>query len=252
IKEGDDFSDVCSQLDMILSSTQQSQYSNIEMDVDIGVVDRKLEFSVLINQCCSHEVYTNQRIERKVAGLSTSVSSNKFNSLISYLSSNESARPGVLCQNRWRMRSRLEQLTDGTKNSVRLAEISIANVSLVHPVTQGGFGIGQINDTIFLFQILALYYKNLNYHSFIESYTNIDELLYILVKVFSQLRYNLFSLISDNGYTIFTHISLSSFIYYFGKGNFVSFDKKLELLTVNNSIFELFNYFNTPNIKQRL
>ncbi|CAG8795894.1 16673_t:CDS:1, partial [Gigaspora rosea] len=133
-----------------------------------------------------------------------------------------------------------------------LAEISTANVSSVHPVTQGGFGIGRINDTIFFFQILALYYKNSNYHSFIESHTNIDELSYISVKVFFQLHYNLFSSISDNGYTIFTHISPSSFLYYFGKGNFVSLDEKLELLTVNDSIYELFNYFNTPNMKQRL
>ncbi|CAG8775029.1 7778_t:CDS:1, partial [Gigaspora rosea] len=64
------------------------------MDVDIGVVDGKLEYSVLIDQRRSHEAYTSQRMERKVAGVSTSVSNNKFNSLISYLSSNESARPG--------------------------------------------------------------------------------------------------------------------------------------------------------------
>ncbi|CAG8810506.1 3192_t:CDS:1, partial [Racocetra fulgida] len=66
------------------------------------------------------------------------------------------------------------------------------------------------------------------------------------------LHYNLFSSISDNGCTIFTHILPSSFIYYLGKGNFVSFDEKLGLLTVNDSIYELFNYFNTPNMKQRL
>ncbi|CAG8835042.1 27332_t:CDS:2, partial [Gigaspora margarita] len=249
IEEGDDFSVGCSQLDMILGSTQQSQYSNVEIDVDIGVVDGKLEYSVLIDQRRSHETYTSQRMERKVAGVSMSVSNNKFNSLISYLFSNESARPGVPCQNRCRMKSRLEQLTDGAKNSVK---ISTANMSSVHPVTQGGFGIGQINNTIFFFQILALYYKNSNYYSFIESHTIIDELSYILVKVFFQLHYNLFSSISENGYTIFTYISPSSFLYYFEKGNFVSLDEKLKLLTVNDSIYELFNYFNTPNMKQRL
>ncbi|CAG8804292.1 20660_t:CDS:1, partial [Gigaspora rosea] len=58
---------------------------------------------------------------------------------------------------------------------------------------------------------------NSNYHSFIESHTNIDELSYISIKVFFQLRYGLFSSISDSGYTIFTHISPSSFIYYLGE-----------------------------------
>ncbi|CAG8562998.1 16820_t:CDS:2, partial [Gigaspora rosea] len=94
--------------------------------------------------------------------------------------------------------------------------------------------------------------QNSNYHSFIESHTNIDELSYISVKVFSQLRYGLFSLISDSGYAIFAHIPPSSFIYYLGEGNFASFDEKLGLLIVNNATSELFNYFNTSNIKQRL
>ncbi|RIB10488.1 hypothetical protein C2G38_2206003 [Gigaspora rosea] len=134
----------------------------------------------------------------------------------------------------------------------RLIEISTANVNQVHLVLQGGFGIGLVNNSIFLFQILALYYKNSNYHSFIESHTNIDELSYISVKVFSQLRYGLFSLISDSGYAIFAHILPSSFIYYLEEGNFASFDEKLGLLTINNLISELFNYFNTSNMKQRL
>ncbi|CAG8696586.1 19774_t:CDS:2, partial [Dentiscutata erythropus] len=95
----------------------QFQDSNVKKDVDIGVVDGKLKFSVLIDQHLSHEAYTNQKMERKVAGLSISVLNNQFSSLISYLSSNESTRPG-------------------------LAEISTENVSLVHPAMQEGFGIG--------------------------------------------------------------------------------------------------------------
>ncbi|CAG8814760.1 10131_t:CDS:2, partial [Gigaspora rosea] len=58
IEEGDDFSIGCSQLDMVLGSSQQSQYSNVEVDVDIEVVDGKLEYSVLIDQRRSHEAYT--------------------------------------------------------------------------------------------------------------------------------------------------------------------------------------------------
>ncbi|CAG8783047.1 9988_t:CDS:2, partial [Racocetra fulgida] len=118
LEEEEDFSDGCSQLDLILDSTQQSQNLNVEMDIDIGVIDGKLELAVLINQRRSHEAYTNQRMERKVVGSSKSIPNNKFSSLISYLSSNESARSGVPRQNRWRMRARLERLNDGIKNSV--------------------------------------------------------------------------------------------------------------------------------------
>ncbi|CAG8593895.1 19603_t:CDS:2, partial [Gigaspora rosea] len=233
IEEGDDFSEGSSQLALILDFTRPSRNHNVEMDIDIntGVVNRMHQISVLVNQRRRHEAYTSQRMERRVAGFSTSTSNNRYSSLISYLSSNESARPGIPRQNRWKMRARFERLNDEARNSVRLVEISTANVNPVHPVMRGGFGIGRANDTIFLFQILALYYKNSNYHSFIESHTNIDELSYISVKVFFQLRYGLFSSISDGGYTIFTHIPPSSFIYYLGEGNFASFDEKLGLLT---------------------
>ncbi|CAG8725163.1 9636_t:CDS:2, partial [Cetraspora pellucida] len=82
-----------------MAATEQSQNLNVEMDVNIGVVNGKLEFSVLINQHHNYEAYTNQRMERKVTGLFKSTPNNKFSSLISYLFSNETARPGVSHQN---------------------------------------------------------------------------------------------------------------------------------------------------------
>ncbi|CAG8781842.1 8194_t:CDS:2 [Gigaspora margarita] len=229
IEEGDNFSERCLQLALILDFTQPSRNHNIEMDIDIN---------------------TGVRMERRVARFSIFISNNRYSSLISYLSSNESARPGIPHQNRWKIRARFEGLNDEARNSV--IEISTANVNPVHPVMRGGFGIGQANDTIFFFQILVLYYKNSNYYSFIESHMNIDELSYISVKVFFQLRYGLFSSILDSGYTIFTHIPPSSFIYYFGEDNFTSLDEKLGLLTVNNQTSQLFNYFNTPDMKRKL
>ncbi|CAG8837787.1 2809_t:CDS:1, partial [Gigaspora margarita] len=51
----------------------------------------KLKLSVLVNQRRSHEAYSSQRMKRRVAGSSTSVPNNRFSSLVSYLSSNESA-----------------------------------------------------------------------------------------------------------------------------------------------------------------
>ncbi|CAG8838703.1 2525_t:CDS:2, partial [Gigaspora margarita] len=87
--EKEDFSDGCSQLALIL-----------------------------VNQCHSHEAYSSQRIERRVAEFSTSVPNNRFSSLVFYLSSNESACPGIPRQNRWKMRSRLERLNDETRNLV--------------------------------------------------------------------------------------------------------------------------------------
>ncbi|CAG8837220.1 17747_t:CDS:2, partial [Gigaspora margarita] len=108
-EEEDCFTNRSSQLTFILSSTRRSQNCNIEEDTSIGITNGKLEISVLINQYHRHEAYTNQRIEKKL----------QFNSsLVSFLSSNECACPGVPHQNRWKMRARLERLNDRVKNSL--------------------------------------------------------------------------------------------------------------------------------------
>ncbi|KAF0416729.1 hypothetical protein F8M41_007386 [Gigaspora margarita] len=100
IEEEDCFTDRCLQLTFILGSTRRFQNCNIEENASIGITNGKLEISVLVNQRHSHEAYTNQRIERKVAALSASGSNYRFNSsCILFLSSNEYARPGIPCQN---------------------------------------------------------------------------------------------------------------------------------------------------------
>ncbi|CAG8808956.1 42868_t:CDS:2, partial [Gigaspora margarita] len=119
IEEEDCFTNGSSQLTFILSSTRRSQNCNIEEDTSIGITNGKLEISVLVNQRHRHEAYTNQRMERKVVALSISGSNYRFNSsLVPFLSSNECACPGVPCQNRWKMKAKLERLNDGIKNSL--------------------------------------------------------------------------------------------------------------------------------------
>ncbi|CAG8785693.1 15902_t:CDS:2, partial [Cetraspora pellucida] len=114
IEEEDCFADGCSQLTFILDSTRRSHNCNIEDDASIGITNKKLKISVLVNQRRSHEAYTNQRMERKVAALSASGPNYRFNnSLVLFLSSNEYACPGIPCQNRWKIRARLERLNDG-------------------------------------------------------------------------------------------------------------------------------------------
>ncbi|CAG8831222.1 32620_t:CDS:2, partial [Gigaspora margarita] len=98
IEEDDSFSNRHSQLTVILGSTQ-SRNINIEITVDIGVVNGVLKLSKLVNQHRYYEAYTSQKMEKRVVGSSTSTPSNGYNSLISYLFSNESARSGILRQN---------------------------------------------------------------------------------------------------------------------------------------------------------
>ncbi|CAG8600083.1 16016_t:CDS:2 [Dentiscutata heterogama] len=96
IEKEDCFANRCSQLTFILDSTRRSHNCNIEDDTGIGITNGKLEISVLVNQRCSYEAYTNQRMERKVAALSASGPNYRFNnSLVSFFSSNKCARPGI-------------------------------------------------------------------------------------------------------------------------------------------------------------
>ncbi|CAG8839556.1 24937_t:CDS:1, partial [Gigaspora margarita] len=77
----------------------QSQNINAKITIDIGVVNGVLKLSKLVNQHHHHEAYTSQRMERRVVEFSISTSSNGYNSLISYLSSNKSTHSGISCQN---------------------------------------------------------------------------------------------------------------------------------------------------------
>ncbi|CAG8809560.1 12063_t:CDS:2, partial [Gigaspora rosea] len=69
--ESNDFSEGCSQLALILDSTQQSQNFNIKW------------ISELVNQYRRHEAYTGQRMERRVAEASTSAPNNRYSSFVS-------------------------------------------------------------------------------------------------------------------------------------------------------------------------
>ncbi|KAF0528467.1 hypothetical protein F8M41_013157 [Gigaspora margarita] len=119
------FSNGHSQLVMILGFTQ-SQNINAEITVDIGVVNGVLKLSKLVNQCPYHEVYTSQRMERRVVGSSTSTSSNRYNSFILYLFSNESTHPVFHKQNNFEF---------GYKNDANDDEITeIQNSNLTNAV----------------------------------------------------------------------------------------------------------------------
>ncbi|CAG8720816.1 15233_t:CDS:2 [Gigaspora rosea] len=81
-----------------VNSLQETK--KIDVDVDTGVLNGMLKVSELVNQRRRHKAYTSQRIKRRVAGFFTSAPNNRYSSLVSYLSSNESARSGIPRQNR--------------------------------------------------------------------------------------------------------------------------------------------------------
>jgi len=134
-----------------------------------------------------------------------------------------------------------------------LPEISIANISKFYPINSSGFDIAYIKNTICIIQILALYFKNSNYHFYIKAYIHIDKLSYIATQIFLPLHFNLFSCFDNRqGFTIAIHIPSSYLIYYLENGNFIRLDEKVRLLTITGNALEQFHYFNQEETKKML
>lgn len=102
-------------------------------------------------------------------------------------------------------------------------------------------------------QILALYQKTSNYHSYVRSNVlSIDSLSYLSVKVFFPLRDNIFSSITNSGYTIFSHISPKFLIYFLGFGNFIDINTRHNIVTIFGQALDLYRFFNEFSTKNLL
>ncbi|RIB03718.1 hypothetical protein C2G38_2224266 [Gigaspora rosea] len=122
-----------------------------------------------------------RRVSRKQS--SEKLNANYTQSLVSYFSSNVTSRPGIPRQNRWKLRSRLDNLLDSNnQQSLNIPNITIANINETHMIKQGGFAIAYYEKKNCIIYILALYYKNSNFHSFIFNHHSIDDLSYISAK----------------------------------------------------------------------
>ncbi|CAG8685311.1 7058_t:CDS:2, partial [Gigaspora rosea] len=87
-----------------------------------------------------------------------SVSPNMISSLIANCTSNnEISRAEKLREVRWKNRCRLSVLSNTDKNVEH------------NPLHKHGYGFSYINREVCLVQIVALYQKNSNYHSYVRS-----------------------------------------------------------------------------------
>ena len=65
-----------------------------------------------------------------------------------------------------------------------MPSISVANVTSENPAKCGGYAFALLGSKICLVQILAMYHKLSNYHSYIDNTNCIDSLSYISVCVY--------------------------------------------------------------------
>ncbi|CAG8730939.1 10088_t:CDS:2, partial [Cetraspora pellucida] len=255
----DDLRDACLELAFLLSNTDSLN------SYDLGIYKKfytgitkveTLNVSYLVNLRKIHKCYSNQNMEQKttckIQNLDhmNSVFSNTISNLIaSYTSNLEISRMEKLRGIWWKNRCRLSILSNANKR-VDLNGITIANVGEHNPFRKHGYGFSYINGELCLVQILALYQKNSNYHSYVRGDVfNIDSLSYLSVKVFFPLQNNIFSPVTNSEHMIFSHISAKFFIYFLGFGDFIHIDEQHNLLTIFGRALELYRFFNESSTK---
>ncbi|CAG8817262.1 11868_t:CDS:2, partial [Racocetra persica] len=178
-----DLRDACFELTFLISDTNSSKNHGLEIYENFYTGITKvgtLDIPYLVNLQKSYKWYNNQDIERKTIcriqslNHTNAVSPNIISSLIASYTSN--------CRIRWKNRSRLSVLSN-TNKKVDLNRITVANVSEHNPLHKHSYGFSYINNELCLVQILALYQKNSNYHSYMcGDVVNIDSLSYLSVK----------------------------------------------------------------------
>ncbi|CAG8602924.1 203_t:CDS:2, partial [Cetraspora pellucida] len=257
-----DLRDARSELTFLLSDANFSNIHDLETCENFytGITEAgTLDISYLVNLQKNHKCYSNQDMERKTIcriqnfNHINSVSPNMISSLIANRISNiEISQTEKLRGIRWKNRCRLSVLSS-TNKKVDLNGITVANIGEHNPLHKHGYGFSYINHEICLVQILALYQKNSNYHSYVrDDVFNIDSLSYLSVKVFFPLRNNIFSPLANSGHMVFSHINAKFFIYFLGFGDFIHVDEQHNLITLIGKALELYRFFNECSTKNLL
>ncbi|CAG8654771.1 24961_t:CDS:2, partial [Gigaspora rosea] len=103
--------------------------------------------------------------------------------------------------------------------------ITVANISEYNPLRKYGYGFSYINNEICLIQILVLYQKNSNYHSYV---------------------------CTNSEHMVFSYNSVKFFIYFLGFGDFIHIDEQHNLITLFGKALELYRFFNEYSTKNLL
>ena len=143
----------------------------------------------------------------------------------------------------------LEQLLNINKF---LSTIYLALPSISVAAKCGGYAFALLGSKICLVQILAMYHKLSNYHSYIDSTNCIDSLSYISVYVYIEQIPNIFGCFPMNEpkYGLFSHIPSHLIIYYLG--NCENFTENMGFLIVGKKEMEIYNFFKSVIDKLQL
>ncbi|RIB13239.1 hypothetical protein C2G38_2198430 [Gigaspora rosea] len=257
-----DLRDARLELAFLLSDASSSNNHDLEIHEKFytGITEAgALDILYLVNLRKNHKCYSNQNMESKTTyriqnlDHTNSVSSNMISSLIADCTSNiDTSRTEKLRGIRWKNQCHLSILSN-TNKKLDLNGITVANIGEHNPLCKHGYGFAYINHELCLVQIVALYQKNSNYHSYVcGDVFSIDSLSYLSVKVFLPLQNNIFSPISNSGHMIFSHISTKFFIYFLGFGDFIHIYKQHNLITIFGRALELYRFFNKSSTKNLL
>ncbi|CAG8787656.1 9781_t:CDS:2, partial [Gigaspora rosea] len=187
-----DLRDARLELAFLLSDASSSNNHDLEIHEKFytGITEAgALDILYLVNLRKNHKCYSNQNMESKTTyriqnlDHTNSVSSNMISSLIADCTSNiDTSRTEKLRGIRWKNQCHLSILSN-TNKKLDLNGITVANIGEHNPLCKHGYGFAYINHELCLVQIVALYQKNSNYHSYVcGDVFSIDSLSYLSVK----------------------------------------------------------------------
>ena len=98
-------------------------------------------------------------------------------------------------------------------------------------------------------EIIAMYKKVSTLHSYVDSQVDkIDTLSYISTRIWFQLRNNIFTTFTDQGYQIFTHLTPKQIIYYVGYGRTdINIQLNTQLITLHSEIWDWYKFLTEEN-----
>ena len=123
-----------------------------------------------------------------------------------------------------------------------MSNISVANITLENPAKCDGYAFALLGSKVYLIQILVMYYKLSNYHSYIDNTSYIDSLSYISACVYTEQISNIFGCfpMDEPKYVLFSHIPSHLIIYYLE--NCENFIENMEFLIIGKKEIAIYNF----------
>ncbi|UZO26162.1 uncharacterized protein OCT59_018408 [Rhizophagus irregularis] len=240
-------------------------------DTTILVTENVIDFQEMVYQREKHNAYNSRNIERTIKTNSTKlcksglIKPNQANHIVSFFSKNENAEMRIVKQREKRWKNERKTMSQSLAtfyekgqskkrqkilidNKNLIENIESANINSHNPLNEQDFVLVVFGLQLCIGQVISSFYEAYGYHSYHqEPITDIENISYITLKVFTSIR-NIFSALTEEGCFLITHQHPKNVIYHLNMQDIKVFDDNtLQLL---NKAKIHYNFFNQKEVIQ--